>query len=142
MSKPTVSVLMSTYNGAKYIREQIDSILNQKDVNVELLIRDDGSSDNTAEICKEYQKKNTNIRFYQGENIGVGKSFMELLKKAPEADYYSFSDQDDVWLEDKLSRAVKMIKIAECSRELSQDRNERVGVFNRYKHTEKGKLSR
>lgn len=110
MKYPKVCVLMSTYNGEKYIREQIDSILEQKEVDVKLIIRDDGSTDSTQEICKQYVEKYNNIQFYQGNNIGVGRSFLELLRRAPEADYYSFADQDDVWFEDKLLNAVNMIQ--------------------------------
>ena len=120
MSQPSVSVLMSTYNGSKYIREQIESILNQKGVDVKLLIRDDGSKDDTLAICREYEKQYPNVSVYQGENLGVGKSFLELLRKAPEADYYSFADQDDFWLEEKLISAVTMIQEAE-SKDLSRD---------------------
>lgn len=122
MKLTQVSVLMSTYNGEKYIQEQIDSILKQKDVEVKLLIRDDGSRDNTSSICREYEEKHPNISFYQGANIGVGRSFMELLKNAPEAEYYSFADQDDVWLEDKLKRAVSIIQEAE-----TKDVSEKIG---------------
>lgn len=110
MKLPCVSVLMSTYNGERYIKEQIDSILSQKDVDIHLLIRDDGSKDRTPLICKEYMDKYSNINFYQGENVGVGKSFMELLEMAPKAEYYSFADQDDVWLKDKLIQAIRSIK--------------------------------
>lgn len=110
MKQPCVAVLMSTYNGEQYIREQIDSILIQKDVEVYLLIRDDGSEDNTPLICKEYMDEYSNINFYQDYNIGVGKSFIELLEVAPKVDYYAFADQDDVWLEDKLIRAVTNIE--------------------------------
>lgn len=109
MLRQTVSVLMSTYNGEKFLREQIDSILNQKDVEVTLVIRDDGSFDSTCNIVKEYCRNNDNIVFYQGKNVGVGKSFMKLLYKAPKSDYYAFSDQDDVWMEDKISRAIDVI---------------------------------
>lgn len=110
MSCPRTCVLMSTYNGEKYIREQIESILNQKNVEIELLIRDDGSTDNTACICKEYEVKEKNIHFYQGKNIGVGNSFLDLIQNAPDTDYYAFSDQDDVWLEDKLEKSIKGIE--------------------------------
>lgn len=108
--KPSVSVLMSTYNGEKYLQEQIDSILDQKNVDVNLIIRDDGSSDNTKDIVKRYVKKYDSISFYEGKNLGVGKSFYKLLCDAPESDYYAFSDQDDIWLPDKLSRAISFIK--------------------------------
>lgn len=113
MSLPLVSVLMSTYNGEKFIREQIDSILKQVNVNVQLLIRDDGSSDGTKEIIQEYKANNTNVTVIIGSNVGVGKSFLELLRLSPDAEYYAFADQDDVWLEDKLERAVKVLRKAE-----------------------------
>ena len=107
---PVVSVLMSTYNGEAFIREQIDSILNQKGVTVQLMIRDDGSADNTISICREYTEKNENVSFLEGTNLGVGGSFLELLKRAPRAGYYAYADQDDIWLEDKLARAVEVIQ--------------------------------
>ncbi len=106
-----VLVLMSVYNGEKYISEQIESILAQDLENVDLLIRDDGSQDNTLEIIREYVRSNDRIRYYQGKNCGAWKSFMELLDDADETyDYYAFSDQDDVWLPEKLSRAVSILE--------------------------------
>ncbi|MBO4235914.1 MAG: glycosyltransferase, partial [Firmicutes bacterium] len=85
--KPTVSVLLSTYNGEKYIREMIDSILAQDDVSIKLIIRDDGSSDSTKDILKEYGNKIT-VDF--AKNAGVGISFMNLVYFAgEETDYYA-----------------------------------------------------
>lgn len=106
-----VCVLMSTYNGEKYLREQIDSILKQKGVEIKLLIRDDGSNDSTVAIIKEYEKlTNKTVELYPSDqNIGFAESFWELLLNAPRSDYYAFSDQDDVWLEDKLNRAVQYL---------------------------------
>lgn len=105
----TVCVLLSTYNGEKYLKEQIDSVLNQKGVKVILCVRDDGSKDSTLEILKEYEKENKlNLDF--GENLGYQKSFYLLLKNAPFADYYAFCDQDDVWDDDKLLCAVSMLE--------------------------------
>ena len=93
----TVAVLMSTYNGENYIKEQIESIFNQKGVIVKLYVRDDGSKDRTLEILKDY-----NVNLEKGTNIGYIKSFMWLIKNVPFADYYALADQDDVWDEDKL----------------------------------------
>lgn len=101
-----VAVVMSTYNGAKYIKEQIDSILNQTYKNIELVIRDDGSSDNTVKIIESYQKKYANIKLITGKNLGFIKSFFELLRLV-EADYYSYADQDDVWMPNKIELAVE-----------------------------------
>ena len=106
----TVTVFMSTYNGEKYLREQIDSIIRQKDVKVSLWIRDDGSVDETLEILSEYEAQYSNIHVKYGESKGVGMSFMQLLYEATEVtDFYAFSDQDDIWDEDKLIAA--MIKL-------------------------------
>ena len=101
-----IQVLMSTYNGEKYLREQIDSILNQTgNIIVSLLVRDDGSTDETLNILKQYEKNNK-IKWYQGKNLGPAKSFLDLIKNSDKADYYAFSDQDDFWEPDKLINAV------------------------------------
>lgn len=101
-----IQVLMSTFNGEKYIKGQIDSILNQKNVQVDLLVRDDYSTDNTYTIIKENYKQCT---IYKGNNIGYKKSFYDLIRKSGDYEFYAFSDQDDVWDEDKLSIAVKKL---------------------------------
>lgn len=104
-----VVVLLSTYNGEKFLREQIDSVLNQKDVNVQIIVRDDGSSDATIDILNEY-KQSGKIVFYTGENKRTAQSFMDLVYSSPDSDYYAFCDQDDYWLPDKLSIGVEKIK--------------------------------
>lgn len=107
----SVQILMSTYNGEKYIRTQLDSILEQDYRNMGILIRDDGSADATREIIKEYAEKYSNITWYAGKNIGVQKSFFDLITKADlEKDYYAFADQDDKWLPGKISRAVSILE--------------------------------
>ena len=94
---PSVAVIMSTYNGEKYLAEQIDSILAQKDVHVELFIRDDASQDSTREIISDYVNKYDNVHAdYGTNNIGWIRSFIYALGTAPEFDYYALSDQDDV----------------------------------------------
>lgn len=114
--KETVQVLLSSYNGEKYIREQIDSILGQKNVKVRLLVRDDGSVDGTRGILAEYEKSYENITVLYGENVGVIKSFFALIEAADEHySYFAFSDQDDVWLPDKLARAVHMLEEKETT---------------------------
>ena len=71
----SVQILMSTYNGEKYIRTQLNSILEQDYRDMGILIRDDGSTDATREIIKEYAEKYSNITWYAGKNIGVQKAF-------------------------------------------------------------------
>lgn len=106
--KYSVQVFLSTYNGEKYIVSQIESLLVQKDVKVNILVRDDGSTDGTVDILKKYEKKGV-LTFYQGKNMGYAKSFLHLLTNNKEADYYAFCDQDDVWLPDKLIKAIEKI---------------------------------
>lgn len=104
------AVLMSVYNGEQYLKEQINSILAQSDVDMDLYIRDDGSKDNSVEIIHDYQNRYKNIFLVKGKNIGVGGSFMQLIyQTAKEYDYYAFADQDDVWLPNKLSAAIEKI---------------------------------
>lgn len=106
-----ILVMMSTYNGEKHLREQINSILNQKTIHeIHLRIRDDGSKDNTCNIIEEYIKKfDGKIELIKGKNIGYNASFFSLIQKAEGYDYYSISDQDDVWLPDKLQIACDAI---------------------------------
>jgi glycosyltransferase involved in cell wall biosynthesis len=112
----TICVLMSTFNGEKYISEQLDSLLDQIGVNVDIIIRDDGSTDNTCRILKKYNAQNRNISFSEGENIGYEKSFYSLMKYSIDYDYYAFSDQDDIWDKDKLNNAIKAIKRLEMNK--------------------------
>lgn len=99
-----INIVMSTYNGEQFLAEQIDSIQQQTFKDWQLLIRDDGSSDQTPEIIKSFVAQDPRIIFineHDCENLGVVKNFFTLIKH-DKADYYFFSDQDDVWLEDKL----------------------------------------
>ncbi|MDO4940321.1 MAG: glycosyltransferase family 2 protein [Erysipelotrichaceae bacterium] len=102
-------VLMSTYNGEKYLRQQLDSLLNQKLMPNKIVIRDDGSTDNTLDIIDEYEQHYSFIEHYQGQNKGPAKSFFELINNCEDADYYALCDQDDVWFEDKLSSAIEQL---------------------------------
>lgn len=113
-----IAVLMSTYNGEKYLREQMDSILAQKDAEVQIYVRDDGSSDSTPDMLREYQSKYPDTVYFINSNkitnCGVKKSFLSLLKyvveKREDINYLCFADQDDFWLEDKLNAAMTMLE--------------------------------
>ena len=98
-------VLLSAYNGADYIWQQLDSLSVQSLPGVYILVRDDGSADGTREILEEYAKRG-NLRWYSGANLGPSRSFWQLLYDCEDADYYAFCDQDDVWDADKLETAV------------------------------------
>lgn len=104
-----VAILLSAYNGAKYIREQVESILNQTYKEITLYVRDDCSTDETLSILKEYE--GCGVIVMEGkENLGYPEGFYELLRNVTDADYYGFSDQDDVWMPDKISRAVEKLE--------------------------------
>lgn len=105
----SVTVVLATYNGEKYLREQLDSVLLQKGVSVRILVRDDGSKDGTHRILDEYQDKGL-LSWYTGAHLNVQKSYLDLLKHAPQSEYYAFCDQDDVWDNDKLLYAVTELK--------------------------------
>lgn len=105
-----ITVLISTYNGEKYLEEQLNSVLGQEDVKVNIMVRDDGSKDRTTQILAKYQDEGK-LKWYSGDNLGPSKSFMDLVYNVEEdADYYAFCDQDDVWLSDKLHIAVEKLK--------------------------------
>lgn len=106
-----ILVLMSTYNGEKYIKEQMDSILSQKDVECYVLIRDDGSKDDTLQLLRTYDG-NDRIRIITGKNCGYIRSFSILVEEASKMkgfDYFAFADQDDRWYPHKLFIAINRL---------------------------------
>ncbi len=109
---PKIQVFLSAYNGEKYIEEQIQSILNQENVDVYILIRDDGSIDNTKGVLRKLCAENgERIQIIEGENVGYRKSFLSMLAYSrKDVDYFSFADQDDVWERVKLENAIKLLE--------------------------------
>lgn len=106
----TIDILLATFNGEKYVREQIESILNQSYKNIKLIISDDHSTDKTQEILKEYSKKDKRIELYlQEKNLGVVKNIEFLLKKV-ESPYYMLADQDDYWMPKKAEKTLEKLK--------------------------------
>lgn len=104
-----VNILLSTYNGEKYISELLRSVLNQKDIDFIITIRDDASTDKTVDIIESF--KDDRIRFIKSDtNIGACNSFLRLLELAEPADYYAYCDQDDIWYCDKLKLSVNALK--------------------------------
>ena len=94
---------MSTYNGEKFVAEQIESIQKQTYTDWNLIIRDDGSKDGTCEIIENFINNDSRIKLIRAENVGVIKSFHELVINNNDADFYFFADQDDYWLPEKLT---------------------------------------
>lgn len=106
----TVSVVMCTYNGEKYLQEQLDSIVNQTYPIFELIIQDDCSTDSTLDIVRKYQKKHPFISIYVNEtNKGVSLNFISAFEKA-KGEFIAVSDQDDIWMLDKIERQIDIIK--------------------------------
>lgn len=135
-----IDILMATYNGEKYLSEQIDSIINQTYQGWNLLIRDDGSTDSTMEIIESYQKKDTRIKILKDNkgNLGIVKNFEELLKIS-KAKLIMFSDQDDIWKKEKILRYLERLeKIKEFKNEkimihsnsnLYREKNQKLNLF-------------
>ena len=109
MMNKQVNVLISAYNGEKYIVDQIESIKNQTYNNIKIFVRDDGSSDKTKNILSKLNEKG-DITYIEGDNIKWGRSFMELLRISNEGDYWAFCDQDDIWLPQKIEWAVEWME--------------------------------
>jgi len=109
--KPSVLVVMGTYNGEMFLEEQVNSIVNQAEVSITLIIRDDGSTDNTSEILRSFAKKGQ-LNFEVGSNLGFSENYILLLQGVLEKDwnYLAFSDQDDIWDEKKISRAIDELR--------------------------------
>lgn len=109
LDKDKVTILISTYNGYKYLEEQYNSLINQKYPNIEIIFRDDGSTDDSIGIIENYCQ-HCNVSLLLGANCGARNSFLCLISQSSvDSSYYAFCDQDDVWESDKLSRAVEQL---------------------------------
>jgi len=108
MSK--ITIVLATYNGELYLKEQLDSILNQSFKDYSLLIGDDGSTDNTLNILKEYQKRYSHITVLKNrERLGVVYNFEKLINQVS-TDYIALCDQDDIWDIDKLEKSIEYLE--------------------------------
>ena len=110
-----IAILLATYNSEKYIREQIDSLINQKYQDWRLVVRDDLSSDNTVSILREYVDKfpdKISILDNHGESKRAYMNFVDLMKQT-ESEYYMFCDHDDVWLPEKIEISINKMKEVE-----------------------------
>ena len=113
MKQKTTAILLATYNGEKFLREQLDSLLQQTYSDWTLYIHDDGSTDSTKEIIKEYEQKYENITMLRyPSQKGAKNNFMSLLERV-EANYYLFCDQDDVWRKDKVEKEMARMMVLE-----------------------------
>lgn len=105
--QPLVSIALCTYNGAAYIKQQLDSITDQTYTNLEIIICDDESVDDTIKIIEEYRAKEPRIKFFRNDkNIGYNKNFEKAFTLCS-GDYIAISDQDDVWEKEKIELMMK-----------------------------------
>lgn len=105
-----ISIALTTYNGAEYIGKQVDSILNQTIQDIELVVCDDCSTDNTVSVLDEYAQKDNRIHVYVNKhNIGFKKNFENTIKKTI-GEYVALCDQDDIWLPDHLEMLLNGMK--------------------------------
>ena len=106
----SVQILLSTYNGERYLRPLLESLLAQDYANVTVFVRDDGSTDNTPTLLREYANSSNKISIIYGEHLGFVQSFFTLIALASRtAEYVALCDQDDLWQRDKVSRAVEFL---------------------------------
>lgn len=134
-----VAILLATKNGAAFLREQLDSYLQQSHTDWSLHVSDDGSEDNTIEIVQDFASRAQNpTTLREGPRAGCHKNFFSLLRDSSvDADYFAFSDQDDVWYPEKLERALSVLRRARndqpalyCSRTELVDREGRHRGFS------------
>ena len=104
-----VDILLATYNGEKFLKEQIESLLNQTYTNIQIIISDDCSTDGTRAILKDYENNNKITIYYQENNLGYVKNFEFLLKKV-ESNLYMLCDQDDFWKQEKVEKTVEKMQ--------------------------------
>jgi rhamnosyltransferase len=114
---PRILVLLATFNGEKWIEEQMDSILRQKDVNVHVVVGDDASTDNTLKVLACYGAERLTIVKRESSGGSASQNFFGLIRDidASEFDFVAFSDQDDIWNPNKLSRACQALQDGDCS---------------------------
>lgn len=138
-----VAILMCTYNGASYLQEQLDSIQTQKYRNWHLYVSDDGSQDSTQDILRTFETKTGQLRIFQGPRNGFCQNFLSLIcNSSIKADYYALSDQDDIWCEDKLLRAVTALSgisretpaLCGSRTKLVDEKNIETGLSPLYRH--------
>ena len=107
--KDNVDVLLATYNGATYLEEMLQSLLEQQDVVVNLIVSDDGSIDDTLKILKSYETKFSSFQINKGPGNGPAKNFLSMLPKT-RSPFIAFADQDDIWNPNHLKHSIRRIK--------------------------------
>lgn len=108
--KPLLCIILCTHNGARYLSMQLDSILRQDGCCLFIVASDDGSQDETRLILDKYKTEYDNLSWSSGPCLGLVANFMRALRDGVKADYFAFSDQDDVWCDGRVTRALEFLK--------------------------------
>lgn len=134
-----ISIAMATYNGEKYLREQLDSILAQTIQDFELIVCDDCSTDSTVQILNEYAEMDARIKVFVNErNLGLIDNFVKAIQKS-QGEFIALSDQDDIWLARHLQILMKKIegKYIVCGNELLIESKDKIDVgVNKFNRTD------
>lgn len=127
-----VKVLLATYNGVRFLDEQLTSLSEQQNVDVEVLVNDDGSSDGTLEILWKWRDRGLIVSISESIGLGSTKAFLKLLQECDEEPYVAFCDQDDIWEKDKLTSQLNFVGgavpiMSICSRMYIDDSGNKIG---------------
>jgi glycosyltransferase involved in cell wall biosynthesis len=104
-----VTVLLATYNGVSFLDEQLTSLSEQQNVDVEVLVNDDGSSDGTMKILWKWRDRGLIVSISESTGLGSTKAFLKLLQECDDKPYVAFCDQDDIWEKDKLTSQLNFV---------------------------------
>lgn len=130
-AEPLISVALCTYNGERYLREQLDSLLAQTYRNMEIVAVDDGSKDGTVELLRDYERRDARLRVFVNErNLGFIRNFERAISLC-RGELIAPCDQDDIWLHHKLSTLANRIgahSMAYCDSELMDDEGRSLGA--------------
>ena len=129
---PKVAILIATYNGEKYLEEQLESLLSQRGFVIEIIANDDGSVDETSDILRDYQNRGFIKEILHTNNVGPSLAFMNLLQHSTEYDFVALCDQDDVWDTDKIKESISHLgaevpEIAVSERRYIDDQGQGIG---------------
>ena len=128
MTDPLISIVLCCYNGQRFIKQQIDSLLNQTYPNIEIIISDDASTDGTVSILEEFKNEQRIQLFFQATNLGSSKNFEFAVEKT-QGEFIAFSDQDDIWLPNKVQELYSAIGnsyLVYCDSELINEQGEKL----------------
>jgi glycosyltransferase involved in cell wall biosynthesis len=117
---PKVTVLLTTFNGVRFLEEQLTSLFGQQGVEIEIMVNDDGSTDGTIEVLDKWRAKGFNISVSQSKGLGPTRAFLSLLQSCGDKQFVAFCDQDDIWEPNKLVSQVQLCKTSRAFMSFSE----------------------